>query len=76
MSIEYRTSEFNQMKKNIKIVKKITGKMGFDENMHKVNWKFVRFFSNIGYKFMPKEKGCKFKKILINNKKTLLVIPR
>lgn len=40
----------------------MTKGMGFDENMEKVNWSFVRVISNFGYQFMPKEKGVKYKK--------------
>ena len=37
MSFETREANSEEMKKNIKIVKSMTGKMGFDENMEKVN---------------------------------------
>lgn len=67
MSFETREANSEEMKKNIKIVKSMTGKMGFDENMEKVNWKLVRIISNFGYSFMPKEKGIKIKKAKINN---------
>ena len=49
MSFETREANSEEMKKNIKIVKSLTGKMGFDENMGKVNWKLVRIISNFGY---------------------------
>lgn len=67
MSFETREANSEEMKKNIKIVKSMTGKMGFDENMGKVNWKLVRIISNFGYSFMPKEKGVKVKKVKISN---------
>lgn len=41
-------------KDNIRTVKKMTRGMGFDENMGKVNWSFVRGISNFGYQFMCK----------------------
>lgn len=67
MSFETREANSEEIKKNIKIVKSMTGKMGFDENMGKVNWKLVRIISNFGYSFMPKEKGIKTKKAKISN---------
>ena len=67
MSFETREANSEEMKKNIKIVKSMTGKMGFDENMGKVNWKLVRIISNFGYSFMPKEKGVKVKKTKVSN---------
>ena len=62
MPIEQRRAESPEMQKNIRVVRKMTGGMGFDENMGKVNWKAIRLISGIGYKFMPKEKGVKFRK--------------
>lgn len=71
-----RQATSQEMEKNIRVVKKMTGSMGFDENMGKVNWKFVRAMSNFGYKFMPKEKECKYKKIKLNSHKALMVYPK
>lgn len=63
MSIEIRKAESEEIKRNIQTVKRMTRGMSFDENMGKVNWRLVRLISNFGYKFMPKEKGVRFKKI-------------
>ena len=65
MGIEVREATSDEMKKNIRTVKKMTNGMGFDENMGSVNWKMVRRISSFGYKFMPKEKGVKFSKVML-----------
>lgn len=75
MSIEIREANSPEIKKHIKVVKKMTGNMGFNENMTKVNWKSVRLFSNIGYMFMPKEKGVKYNKLIINGVNGIIVTP-
>lgn len=75
MSIEIREAKSEEIKKHINTVKKMTGNMGFNENMKSVNWKAVRFFSNIGYMFMPKEKDVKYEKMDINGIKGILVTP-
>ena len=67
MSFETREADSEEMKKNIKMVKSMTSKMGFDENMGKVNWKLVRVISNFGYSFMPREKEVKVKKAKVSN---------
>lgn len=53
-------------------MRQMTKGMGFDENMGKVNWSFVRVISNFGYQFMPKEKGVKYKRIKLGNTKALV----
>jgi acetyl esterase/lipase len=67
MSIEKREAISEEMKKNIRTVKKMTNGMGFDENMGKVNWSMIRRISNFGYQFMTKEKGVKFRKVKNEN---------
>lgn len=67
MGIQIREAKSEEMKKNICTVKRMTKGMGFDENMGKVNWSFVRVISNFGYQFMPKEKNVKYKKINLGN---------
>ena len=52
-----------------------TQRMGFDENMSKVNWAAVRLISDFGYKFMPKEKGVRVKKINLSGIKAEISIP-
>lgn len=42
MAIHIRESQSEAMKKNIHTVQQMTKGMGFDENMGKVNWSFVR----------------------------------
>lgn len=75
MSIEIREAISEEMKKNIKIVKAMTGGMGFDENMAKVNWSAIRIISSFGYKFMPKEKGIKVRKINLSGVKAEISTP-
>lgn len=75
MPIEIRSVESGQMRKNIKVVKKMTGKMSFDENMGKVHWSLVRRISNFGYRFMPKEKGVKFRKMRLGDIKAITSVP-
>ena len=72
MGIEVREATSDEMKKNIRTVKKMTNGMGFDENMGSVNWKMVRRISSFGYKFMPKEKGVKFSKVMLGRTKGIL----
>lgn len=75
MSIEVREASSSEIKKHIKVVKKMTGKMGFNENMTNINWKLVRLFSNIGFMFMPREKDVKYSKLNINGINGILVTP-
>lgn len=72
MGIQIREAKSKAMKKNIRTVKQMTKGMGFDENMDKVNWSFVRIISNFGYQFMPKEKGVKYRKIKLGNVKAVV----
>ena len=72
MGIQVREAISEEMKKNIRTVQHMTKGMGFDENMGKVNWSFVRTISNLGYQFMPKEKGVKFKKVKLGSTKALI----
>ncbi|MBR0474826.1 MAG: alpha/beta hydrolase [Erysipelotrichaceae bacterium] len=64
-----------EMKKNSKIVGSATGGFVFKGGYDKVNWKLLRFISNIGYSFMPKEKGVSYKKIELNGIKGIMVTP-
>ncbi|MBQ8924177.1 MAG: alpha/beta hydrolase [Lachnospiraceae bacterium] len=75
MSIKIRQAKSKEIKKNIKVVKLMTRGMSFDENMSKVNWKAVRRISNIGYAFMPKEKGIKVYRINIGDTVSEISIP-
>lgn len=75
MGIEYREATSNEMRKNVRTVKRMTNGMCFDENMNKVHWKLIRIISSIGYRFMPKEKDVKFYKIKTKNSKILVAEP-
>ena len=72
MGIQIREAKSEEMQKNIRTVKQMTKGMGFDENMGKVNWSFIRVISKFGYQFMPKEKGVKYKKIRLDNVKAVV----
>lgn len=72
MGIQTREIYSEEMKKNIRTVQKMTKGMSFDENMGKVHWSFVRVISNFGYQFMPKEKGVKYSKVKLGNKKAIV----
>ena len=52
MGIQIRQAKSTEMEKNIRTVQQMTKGMGFDENMGKVNWSFVRMISNFGYQFV------------------------
>lgn len=75
MPVIKRTATSKEMKKNIKVVQRMTNGMKFDENMKNVNWKVVRKICDFGYTFMPKEKGVKFKKVDLNGISAILSIP-
>lgn len=72
MGISIREAGSAEMKKNVNTVRKMTSGMGFDENMGTVNWKMIRRITSFGYGFMPKEKGVRFKKIMLGGRKALL----
>ena len=42
----------------------MTGRMGFDENIGRVNWRLVRLISGIGYWFMPRDKSVTYRRLL------------
>lgn len=49
--------------------------MCFDENVSKINWKLIRFFSNISYALVPKTKGVRYQKLKENDIKGYLCTP-
>ena len=75
MGIEIREATSKEMQKNIRIVKRMTKGMSFDENMGKVKWASVRRISEFGYKFMPIEKGVKFSKVTLGKTRAILSEP-
>lgn len=72
MGIQIREAKSEEMKRNVSTVRRMTKGMGFDENMAKVNWPFLRAISNFGYRLMPKQKGVKYKKIKLGNVKAII----
>ncbi len=75
MSIEIREAVSEEIKNTIKTVRKMTEKMAFDENMADVNWSSVRIISDLGYKFMPKERDVKVTKVELSGVKAELSVP-
>lgn len=73
--IDHRKAASPEMRKSIQTVRKMTGGMGFDENMGNVNWRLIRLISNFGYQFMPKEKGVKFSKTTLAGVKAEVAVP-
>lgn len=64
MEIEYRTAQSPELAKSRETVRKMTGRMGFDENIGRVNWRLVRLISGIGYRFMPRDKSVTYRRLL------------
>lgn len=75
MAIERRIATSAEMRSALQSIEKMSGKMGFDENMDKVNWKMVRLLSNLGYSFMPKAEGVTFQNKKFHGVKTVVSIP-
>lgn len=76
MAIIKRIATSKEMKKNYNVVKYMQGGMQFNEKMENINWKRVRWICDIGYTFMPKEKGVKFEKINLNGVNAIMSIPK
>ena len=76
MAVVKRIATSKEMKKHYNVVKRMTGGMKFNENMVNINWKRVRHICDIGYSFMPKEKGVKFKKVDLNGINAIMSVPR
>ncbi len=76
ISVIKRTATSKQMKNNYNMVKNMSGGMKFNEDMVNINWKRVRWISDIGYTFMPKEKGVKFQRINLNGVNAIISIPK
>lgn len=64
-----------EMKKNAKIVGSATGGFVFKGGYDHVNWKLVRFLCNVGYSFMPKEKGVSFQDLDLNGIHAIIATP-
>jgi len=76
MAVIKRVAISKQMKKNYNVVKNMSGGMKFNENMVNINWKRVRWICDIGYTFMPKEKGIRFKRIDLNGVNAIMSTPK
>lgn len=75
MSVEIRKATSQEMKNTIQSIVRMQGKMGFDENMEKANWRMVRFVSNMGYRLMKPQKDVKCHKGRINRIKVDICEP-
>lgn len=76
MAIIKRQSWSHEMEKNTQTVGRMTGGMGFTKDVSNVNWKSVRVICNLGYSFMPREKGVRVEKINLNNISAEISTPR
>lgn len=75
MSVQIIKCTSKEMEKNKKIVGFATGGVMFGKGMDKVNWKVVRAICDFGYTFMPKEKGVKVKKVMLDGVSGEMSIP-
>lgn len=75
MSIEIREASSPQMAKNKQAVGRMAGGVMFGGGIEKVNWKLVRLLCNIGYSFMPKEKGIRIQKLNLNGIRGEMSLP-
>lgn len=64
--IDIRTAFSAEMEKNAAVVGRMTGGMGFNGDMRKVNWKPVRLICDLGYSFMPGERRVRRRKLDLN----------
>lgn len=62
MAIEIREAASREMKRNKKLVGKMSRILGFDENLDKVNMKRMRRMYDLSFAFLPREKGVLYKK--------------
>lgn len=75
MSVELRTASSEEMRNTVKSIVKMQGRMGFNGEMEKINWKMVRLISNMGYRLMKPQKGVSFQKRRFHQVKTDVSIP-
>lgn len=73
--IIHRTATSREMEKCIKAVKRMTGKMGFDENMKEMDWEKVRTINKIGSAFQAKERGITVRRRKIGKLDALICVP-
>ena len=76
MSITIREATSKEMNRNKGIVKLLTKGREFDENMLTVDWEKARIIPNLGYTFMPKEKGVKGYRVRIAGTVSEISIPK
>lgn len=62
MAVVARDATSKEMRKNKKLVEKISGFLGFDENLDKVNIKRMRKMYDLSFSFLPREKEVFYKK--------------
>lgn len=75
MPIAVRTASSKEMKKNKNMVKLLTKGREFDENMLTIDWSKARKAPNLGYTFLPKEKGVKGYRVPIGGTVSELLLP-
>lgn len=62
MGVYERVADSKEMKRNKRLADKMSGVMGFDENLDKVNKKRMRRIYEFAFAFLPREKGVSYEK--------------
>ncbi|SEQ52286.1 Acetyl esterase/lipase [Lachnospiraceae bacterium NE2001] len=75
MAIAVRVASSKEMKKNKNMVKLLTKGREFDENMLTIDWSKARIAPNLGYTFLPREKGVKGYRVPIAGTVSELLLP-
>ena len=75
MSIAVRSVYSKEMQNNMNIVKILTKGREFDEHMLEIDWEKARKVPNMGYTFMPKERGVKGYRIRIGGTISEILVP-
>lgn len=75
MAKEYIEATSESVQKRSRLVKKVTGKMGFDSNMDKANWKVIRKLLSLSNQMMPKASEVIFRKMKSDKIKAIISEP-
>lgn len=74
-TVSIRTATSKEMKRARDMVRLLTKGKEFDENMMDIDWPKLRKISNLGYTFIPKERGVKGYRIRIAGTVSELLLP-
>ena len=75
MSVADRTAKSREMRNMKNVVKLMNKGRSFDQNMMEVDWTKARVLPNLGYTFMPKEKGVRGYRIGIGGTISEILVP-